>query len=138
VHFYGGTLWFKDSPLNQIYENQLNDFNLIGDIHDWVYEKNTEFRVNGNAMIRPETVVLSHHLPSPICVAEQYRGDELNRFFVSDETSLILEKQPRIWVFGHTHHRVSMSIGNTILEANPYGYPQERKFFPYPSIVMEI
>lgn len=138
VEFYGGTLWFPYDPLNQIYEKQLNDFRLIGDFHDWVYKKNEEFRMNGQRIIRPETVVLSHHIPSSVCIAEQYKEDNFNRFFVSDETYLILDKKPRLWVFGHTHSPWDCMLGCTRLVCNPYGYPTERGKTPYPPVIFDI
>ena len=137
-HFYGGSMWFPDDPLNQVYEYQLNDFNLIGDIHDWVYQSNTEFRENGLKLIRPETIVLSHHLPSPLSTSKIYQGSQINRFFVSDETDLILEKKPRLWVHGHTHLPCDYELGSTRIVCNPYGYPQESKFLKYSSVVFSI
>ena len=116
----------------------MNDFDLIGNLRSWVYKKNEEFRENGRKLITSDTIVLSHHLPSSVCIAEQYKGDELNRFFVSDETDLILEKQPRLWVYAHTHTKGSYNIGNTRLETNPYGYPHERGITPYPPVIMEL
>jgi predicted phosphodiesterase len=138
VHFYGGTLWFKDDPFNQIYEHQLNDFNLIKGIHGWVYESNKGFRENGNNLIRPETVVITHHMPSPLGTPKAFEGSELNRFFVSDETQLITDKQPKVWVFGHTHTDVDVMVGATRLLAHPYGYPSERRGKEYPPVVIEL
>lgn len=137
AEFYGGAMWFPDDPLNQIYERQLNDFNLIGDIRKWVYQKNTEFRENGYKLIRPETVVLSHHLPSPMSTHPMYVGSTLNRFFVSDETDLILEKKPRLWVHGHTHTPCDYMLGGTRVVCNPYGYSTER-YKEYPVCEFEV
>jgi Icc-related predicted phosphoesterase len=138
VEFYGGTMWFPDDPLNQLYERQLNDFNLIGDIHKWVYQKNAEFRENGRKLIRSETVVLSHHLPSPKSTHPMFAGSDINRFFVSDETDLILDKKPRLWVHGHTHLTCDYTLGETRVVCSPYGYPQERKWTRYISAEFEI
>jgi Icc-related predicted phosphoesterase len=138
IHFYGGAMWFPDDPLNQIYERQLNDFNLIGDFRNWVYKKNTEFRENARKMVRPETVVLSHHLPSPMSTHAMYAGSTINRFFVSDETDFILERQPRLWVHGHTHLPCDYMLGSTRVVCNPYGYPQERQYKRYPVCEFEI
>jgi len=137
-HFYGGAMWFPFDPLNPVYERQLNDFNLIGDIRDWVYQKNTEFRDNGRNLIRPETIVLSHHLPSPLSTHRMYADSPLNRFFVSDETPLIMEKKPRLWVHGHTHLTCNYTLGETEVACNPYGYPAERKWVKYHIAEFEI
>lgn len=138
VHFYGGAMWFPFDPLNQIYEHQLNDFKYIEDIHDWVYQKNTEFRENGNKLIRPDTVVLSHHLPSNLSTNRMYAESPINRFFVSDETPLILDKKPRLWVHGHTHLTCDYMLGETRVVCNPHGYPKERKWTRYAVAEFEI
>jgi predicted phosphohydrolase len=139
IHFYGGVLWFPNHPMNFLFEKEMNDFSQIRDIHSWVYHSNAQFRLYGKELIRSETIVLSHHLPSPICTPSMYKNSTINRFFVSDETELILDKEPRLWVFGHTHHAVDVMLGKTRLVANPYGYPQERKFMPkYKPVVFEI
>ena len=138
VEFYGGCMWFPDDPLNQLYERQLNDFNLIGDFRSWVYQKNTEFRENGRKLIRPETIVLTHHLPSPKSTHAMYAFSDINRFFVSDETELILEKKPRLWVHGHTHLPCDYMLGDTRVVCNPYGYPYERAGRKYPICEFEV
>ena len=81
----------------------------------------------------------SHHIPSEEAVHKNYKGDSFNRFFVSDLTGLIKEKKPRLWVYGHTHLPNRTLVGETDIVTNPYGYPQEREFFPeYEPVVMEI
>ena len=139
VHFYGGTMWFPDDKLNAFYEGMLNDFNLIGDIRSWVYQKNTEFREKGKALIKPDTIVLSHHLPSPQSTHRMYVNSPINRFFVSDETELILATKPRLWVHGHTHLTCDYELGSTRVVCDPYGYPNERKGMGrYPVAEFEI
>jgi len=137
-HFYGGALWFPEDPFNPQYEKMLNDFNLIGDIHDWVYGKNDEFRANGEKLIRPDTVVLSHHLPSNLSTHRMYAESPINRFFVSDETPLILNNKPRLWVHGHTHLTCDYTLGETRVVCNPHGYPAERKWTRYAVAEFEI
>ncbi len=126
VHFYGGTMWFPNEPLNQIYEKYLSDFSLIEDFHKWVYEENTAFRTRGSELITKETVVFSHHLPHPRSTPLQYLGSSINRFFMSDETALIEAKQPRYWFHGHTHSLAEYFLGETHVVCYPFGYPHER------------
>ena len=139
IHFFGGPLWFPNDPDNHWYEKQLNDFNIIQGFRDWVYEENEAFVLKAGQLIRQDTVVLSHHIPSNEAIHKNYKGDSLNRFFVSDLTGLIKEKKPRLWVYGHTHLPNRNMVGDTDVVTNPYGYPQERKFFrDYKPVVMEI
>lgn len=139
IHFYGGAMWFHDRDgLNCLYQHLLSDFSQIKDIRYWVYRENNNFRHYGNQFIKPETIVVTHHLPSPMSTPPMYRNDQTNRFFVSDETDLILAKQPRFWFHGHTHLPNDYMLGETRVLCNPYGYPSERGGTPYPQIVLEV
>jgi predicted phosphodiesterase len=139
VHFYGGTLWFNNADqMDFYYKRGLNDFSQIGGFTDWVYERSRAFTEGALALLRPETVVLSHHLPHPKSTAEQYKSSPVNRFFTCDQTQVITEKQPRLWVHGHTHLPCDYALGQTRVICNPYGYPQERGAAEYPQVVIEL
>ncbi len=139
VHFYGGCMWFPDKDgLNQIYEKIIADFSQIKDLRRWVYGSNLMFRHNANRFVTKDTVVISHHLPHPASTPPMFRGDQGNRFFVSDESQLIAEKQPRLWLHGHTHSPCDYKLGETRVLCNPYGYPRERGSAPYPQILVEV
>jgi Icc-related predicted phosphoesterase len=139
VHFFGGCMWFPDRDgLNQMYENKIADFSQIKDLGHWVYSTNKEFTDRALELVRRDTIVVSHHLPHARSTPEVFRGDQLNRFFVSDQTKLIEEKQPRLWLHGHSHVACDYSLGNTRVVCNPYGYPHERNGRPYPQVVLEI
>lgn len=139
VHFYGGSMWFPDHPFNRLHEHEIWDFALIPDIHEWVYQNNTEFRERGADLIRPDTIVLTHHLPSHQSTPKIYRESTINRFFVSDEHKLIEATKPRLWLHGHTHTPNDYMLGATRVVCNPYGYPKERKKAgKYPTVVFEI
>ena len=126
-HFYGGTMWFKPDPLNQFYEKNLSDFEVIkGNFREWVYQENALFRANAEKLVTPDTVVISHHLPHPRSTPLQFFNSPINRFFVSDESYLIEQKQPKLWLHGHTHHWCDYTLGNTRVLCYPFGYPHER------------
>ena len=67
-----------------------------------------------------------------------YAESPINRFFVSDETPLILDKKPRLWVHGHTHLTCDYMLGETRVVCNPHGYPKERKWTRYAVAEFEI
>jgi len=137
LDFYGGTLWFPDKADNHWYERELNDFKLIHGFHDWLNQENELFISNATA-IKADTVVLSHHIPALGAVGEHYRADRLNRFFMTDLTDLILEKSPRLWVYGHTHTPRSCTIGQTRVECNPFGYPREHSRASHHDVIFDI
>lgn len=73
------------------------------------------------------TVVVTHHLPSLKCVHPKYLKDEQDRLFsaafASNLDDLIERHQPELWIHGHTHDNVDLTIGKTRIVANPAGYP---------------
>jgi predicted phosphodiesterase len=73
------------------------------------------------------TVVVTHHLPSLKCVHPKYLKDDQDRLFsaafASNLDDIIERHQPALWIHGHTHDCVDVSIGKTRIVANPAGYP---------------
>jgi len=71
-------------------------------------------------------VVITHHPPSYQSIHEKFKGSPLNPFFYNDLDNFILDRQPKLWIHGHTHCSMDYSIENTIVLCNPKGY-----FNPY-------
>lgn len=68
-------------------------------------------------------IVVGHHCPSELSVAEVYKGNLLNAAFRSSLDDFI-EARPQIklWLHGHTHHNFNYWIGETRVVCNPRGY----------------
>jgi Icc-related predicted phosphoesterase len=70
-------------------------------------------------------VVVSHHAPCSLSIAQQYKADFLmNGGFYSELSEFILD-HPRIqlWIHGHTHTAFDYMIGDdTRVVCNPRGY----------------
>lgn len=135
--FLGGTMWFPDGPLNKVRRGMINDFSLIGGFEPWVYEQNRLFRELVSEKMGPGDIIISHHLPSFRSVAPQYVGDPGNCFFVSDEERLIVERQPKLWIHGHTHAAMDYQIGKTRVICNPRGYAHDSSEFD-PNKIVEV
>lgn len=67
-------------------------------------------------------IVVTHHAPIPDANPPQYRGGELSPAFVSDMRSEILQWQPDLWVWGHTHYSMRDRIGQTECASAQRGY----------------
>ena len=69
-------------------------------------------------------VVIGHHAPSAVSIAECYKGDTLmNGAFHTDLTEFILDRpQIRLWVHGHMHNVSDYMLGTTRVVCNPRGY----------------
>jgi Icc-related predicted phosphoesterase len=118
----GTPLWFPDQPDNHGYEGMLNDFRLIRGFKKDVYAAHMKARQFLENELRKGDIVVTHHLPSMESVSTRYKKSPLNRFFVSPLDELIFQRQPALWVHGHTHDSVDYDLGNTRVVCNPFGY----------------
>lgn len=124
VSIAGSTLWFRNTPMNPVFENQLADFTYIQDYRNWVYDRNeaaVEFLQN-----LPEVdLIITHHLPCSKSVDAKYANEATNLYFLCDISGVILDKQPKVWCHGHTHIACEYQLGETQVICNPRGYPGE-------------
>jgi len=138
VRFLGSILWtdFELFGLNQkktcmeIASRGLNDFRLIkinGDrftpqdsvnLHDqavkWLEMKLKHEPFEG------ETVVVTHHAPSPKSVVPRYQNDLLSACFASNLEHLM--GFSKLWLHGHMHDSLDFEVAGTRVMCNPRGY----------------
>lgn len=67
-----------------------------------------------------KTVVITHHLPSMLSVAERYKNDILSACFASNLDGLLGHSQ--LWIHGHTHDCFDYTVNGTRVICNPRGY----------------
>jgi Icc-related predicted phosphoesterase len=122
ISFWGTPLWFPHLVTEPSLKRLLNDFAEIEDFESWVYRENQEAVGFLLDHVLPLDIVITHHLPSQLCVSPRHRGDALNPFFVCDMTDFIVRRQPGLWLHGHIHDSGDIKIGKTRLVCNPFGY----------------
>ncbi len=136
VRFAGTPLWFPELADSGPLEHLLNDFNLIRGFKPWVYEQNRRAVAFLEEEVGRADVVVTHHMPSPRCVQPQYAGSPLNQFFVCDVEALVWEGGATLWACGHTHSSLDLTIGQTRVVCNPFGYvPQSNPEFDWRLVV---
>jgi predicted phosphodiesterase len=135
VRFLGATLWTDFNLNNDKYfdiatgHNRLSDFRVIHegnahfspmdsiDLHEasiaWLTKKLDE-DFDG------KTVVVTHHLPSMLSVADKYKGDPLSACFASNLDHLFGKSE--LWIHGHTHTSFDYISKGTRVVCNPRGY----------------
>ena len=125
INVIGSTLWFPETIEWQRYAGCLNDFRLIPAFTRWVFNENARAVQYLRDAVTPNSIVVTHHLPSTQSVHAQFIDDPITRFFVSPTGASIIENNnPQVWVHGHTHlscdyiHHGS----DTRVICNPYGY----------------
>ena len=134
IRFVFTTLWSGISTENKKYiEQSVSDFECI------TYNKKkfnvTEFNNLHNQSLdflkgalsdkSGKIVIITHHLPSPLCNKEIHQKSNINEAFCTDLTDIIEESNAAFWIYGHSHHNQKpIYIGNTIMLTNQLGYIQ--------------
>lgn len=138
VRFLGATLW-TDFLLFGLTRQEtcmdagihgLNDFSQINEgvslftPGDAVRLCNTSIRWLKSKLFdssyEGKTVVITHHLPSMLSVAERYKNDILSACFASNLDRLFGHSE--LWIHGHTHDSFDYTANGTSVICNPRGY----------------
>lgn len=121
--FVGTTMWFRDSPMAQMYKGYLNDFRQIGDrFAKRVFEENRKAVKFLQANVREGDVVVTHHLPTGQHIAPWFLTSPLNVYYVCEMEGTIMAKKPAFWFHGHSHDSKDYQLGATRVFSNPFGY----------------
>lgn len=136
VTFIGATLWtnFGNNDFNQVIcTRRINDFRTIRDFSGEkcasLYEKHAAYIKHQYEAVEGVKVIVTHFLPDHDCIASEYRGaDILNHYFANNLGNWISDLKDTTWLFGHTHSSVDITIGETRVIANPYGYNRNEHY----------
>lgn len=125
VTLLGGTGWFPHRADNHVFTPWMTDFRVVRRLAQEYKHEHESFRKCVDALCRPGSVVISHHLPSEQSVPERFKGSDLNRFFVGEFEDLVYDHEPALWIHGHTHSACDYQLHKTRVVCNPLGYPGE-------------
>ncbi len=79
--------------------------------------------MNYPIILTRKKVVITHHLPSPLCNAEEHNNSKINEAFCVDLTDFIEQSKVDYWVYGHNHrNKPAFKIGQTTMLTNQLGY----------------
>ncbi|OEY68007.1 metallo-dependent phosphatase [Marinobacter sp. X15-166B] len=144
VRFYGTTLWtdfalYTGQPHDDPWLTEqravafMPDFRIIEQPRGETFTVAASRVLHGQALHwlraalkEPHTgprVVISHHAPLPECIPPKYHHDALSPAFASNLRALMGRMD--VWVHGHVHEPVDLTVGGTRIVANPGGYPGE-------------
>ncbi len=137
VRFVFSTLWSKISPLNQwVIEKNVADFECITNgnrkftANDFnkLHDESLQFITQSLQKKKPKTVVVTHHLPSPLCNSPVHNNSPINEAFCVDLSGFIADSQANFWIYGHSHfNQAPVYIGETIMLTNQLGYVQRNE-----------
>jgi DNA repair exonuclease len=130
IHEIGGvriaaaTLWTHLSPVDEMRALTFCDFKLIREltpaIWNCVHRNQLEFLQKSEA-----DVIVTHHAPSYMSVADRFRDSPVNSFFVND-LDFGRFMNCRVWIHGHVHVEFDYVQDSIRIMCNPIGYPFER------------
>ncbi|MBK6947378.1 MAG: metallophosphoesterase [Haliscomenobacter sp.] len=132
VPFIFSTMWSKISPGNErLIEQQMADFDCItyknkklrAPDFNRLHEESVRFLNTAIHGQKRPFVVVTHHLPSPVCNSRIHQISPINEAFCVDLSDLIRESNASFWIYGHSHYNAKpVQIGNTFLLTNQLGY----------------
>ena len=143
VNFFGGTMWTDfngaDRQAMDTARSQVNDFRLIYNHDKKPFRPTDAIALHETFVIKllawfdkdlsGPRVVISHNAPV-INPNTKFRGSPLWPAFNSlDMVKIIEDRQPALWVYGHTHECGDQMIGMTRIISNQLGYPDGRSGF---------
>jgi Icc-related predicted phosphoesterase len=138
VMFVGATLWtdMNNNDWHTKYQVKqgMSDFRIIKNdknnyhsLHpdDVIvrHNKSLEFIKNTVANTSKKIVVITHHAPSDLSVAECYKDQRLmNGAYRTNLEDFVMNSNINLWCHGHTHFPFDYMLGNTRVVCNPRGY----------------
>ena len=78
-------------------------------------------------------VVVTHHVPSILLTAPEFRDSRINGAFTVELGNFIADSDIDCWIFGHSHRNIDTTIGSTRCVSNQLGYVrsnEHRSFDP--------
>lgn len=152
ILFIGATLWtdFKDQDWFVMHnaKDNINDFRVVKDgEHRFTPHKALDFHHREKAFIKlmieenrdKKVVIVTHFMPTYHVVHEKWKKtgtDNLNYYFAAQCDDLINMCEAKAWIFGHTHDRRDMMLGDVRMVCNPLGYARENP--DYQDMIIEV
>jgi len=137
IRFIFTTLWSKISTGNQKkIEQSVSDFGCIKkgkrdfNAKDFNQLHTHSLHFLHQSLTGPvsRTVVVTHHLPSPLCNSAEHQNSPINEAFCCDLTDFIEKSKVNFWLYGHSHFcQKPLFIGKTLLLTNQLGYVHRKE-----------
>ena len=136
------TLWSKISPLaDYIIRSRVSDFKYIKyegkllrpSIFNRFHAECVSFlKESLEKSTARKKIIVSHHVPASLCMADEFKGSILNGAFVAEMDDFILDNDVDYWIYGHSHRNIGeMTIGKTKLVCNQLGYVSNHENFSF-------
>lgn len=132
TQFIFTTLWSEIKKYVAEVMIGMNDFRVIQyegkaltvDNFNYMHQQSLDFLKREIAKYpNHKKIVVTHHLPSPLCNAKEHENSKLNEAFCIDLTDFIEQSRVNYWIYGHNHrNKPVFQIGKTKMLTNQLGY----------------
>ncbi len=133
VDFFFTTLWSNITLVHsRIVKQRINDFRMINykgkkfttDDFNTLHNQSLFFLDSElEKSVAKKKVIVTHHCPTALATAKEFRGDKISEAFVVELHDFIFNNPIDYWIFGHTHrNEPAVSINGTIVLSNQLGY----------------
>jgi predicted phosphodiesterase len=116
VDFILSTLWAEISPANAyITEQNVSDFFRIAYngrlLNAYLFNQEHQKAIKFiDKSIREsknkKRVVVTHHVPTALCMAEEFKNSRINGAFVAEMHDFIFDNAIDYWIYGHSHRNM--------------------------------
>jgi len=135
IDFILCTLWSKIRAENAfVTEQSVSDFMRIAyngrliNAHcfNQIHQNSVAFLTDAIQLSKnSKRVVVSHHVPTTLCMAEEFKNSRINGAFVAELHDFIYDSNISFWIYGHSHRNMPIiDINGTKMLCNQLGYVQ--------------
>ena len=139
IDFVMCTLWASIPPENAyVTEKSVSDFHLIACngrllnayCFNKLHQEAVEFLAQTNTSRK--RIVVSHHVPTYLCLAEEFKDSRINGAFVAELHDFIFDSDIAYWIYGHSHRNMpEIDINGTKLLCNQLGYVPQKEHLSF-------
>ena len=133
IDFILCTLWANIQPANAfVTEQNVSDFARIAyngkllnaHFFNQAHQKSVGFLTDAcRTGKKRKRVVVSHHVPTMLCMADEFKNSRINGAFVAELYDFISDHDIDYWIYGHSHRNMpEIDINGTRMLCNQLGY----------------
>jgi len=144
------TLWSKIQPENAFAtQKSVSDFFYISYngrlitpyVFNEAHQKSVKFLEKAvQTSKQSKKIVVSHHVPTFLCMADEFKNSRINGDFVAELHDFIFDSNINYWIYGHSHRNIpEININCTKMLCNQLGYIQCKEHLTFnPKAFFEI
>ena len=123
AHIEPYNAYFTERGVSDFYQIKYNGHRLTADDFNREHERCLNFIKDAVAKSKAITkIVLTHHVPTSLCTAEEFKNSTINGAFTVELGKYIIDSGINYWIYGHSHRNIDKQIGHTRILSNQLGY----------------